>query len=243
MASRGSKVKLRVVLAAALVLLAGPAVAQKPLDKTEAQKRVEALRSAEAAARAAGVISVASPCAGLPEAGKVAAAGKDESFPPRLLPNRSYSCPPGSRLDLSGRLPLCTRPGAKVVDGNPRAQCYARLPLGPFAAITPRQRPTRSCPTSRLTSIVRLEGPGAGFSDVAMVIVPEDGVTVTTLNATDEFAPVDENPILQNCFPFDCRLVKLDISNKAPDRIRLELRLPEGDPVVAEVKLTPVCPL
>lgn len=241
MTGRGAGVRLGLGLL--LLLLAGPAVAQKPLDKTEAQKRLELLRSAEAAARAAGVISVASPCAGLPETGKVAEAGKDESFPPRLLPNRSYSCPPGSRLDLSGRLPLCIRPGAKVVDGSPRAQCYARLPLGPFAAITPRQRPTRSCPTSRLTSIVRLEGPGAGFSDVTMAVVPEGGVTVTTLNATDELAPVDENPILQGCFPFDCRLVKLEISNKATDRIRLELRLPEGDPVVAEIKLAPVCPL
>jgi hypothetical protein len=243
MASRGSKVKLRVVLAAALVLLAGPAAAQKPLDKTEAQKRLEAMRLAEAAARAAAMLSVISPCAGLPEEGKVAAAGSDESFPPRLLPNRSYACPPGARLDLSGRLPMCLRSGAKVVDGNPRAQCYTRLPLGPFAAITPRQRPTRSCPTSRLTSIVRLEGPGAGFSDVTLISVPEGGVTVTTLNATDSAVPVDENPILQNCFPFECRLLKLEISNKATDKLRLELRLPGGDPAVAEVRLAPTCPL
>lgn len=243
MASRGSRVRLRVVLAAALVLLTGPAGAQKALEKTEQQKRLEALRAAEATVRAAGLLTVASPCAGLPEEGKVAEAGKDESFPPRLLPNRSYSCPPGARLDLSGRLPMCQRPGSKVVDGNPRAACYARLPLGPFTAITPRQRPTRSCPTSRLTSIVRLEGPGAGFSDVAMTIVPEGGVTVTTLNATDALAPVDENPILQNCFPFECRLLKLEISNKATDRIRLDLRLPGGDPVSAEIRLAAVCPL
>lgn len=243
MASGGSKVKLRVVLAAALVLLAGPAVAQKPLDKTEAQKRIDALRATEAATRAAALLTVASPCAGLAETGKVSEGGKDESFAPRLLPNRSYSCPPGARLDLSGRMPQCIRPGSKVVDGNPRALCYARLPLGPIADITPRQRPTRSCPTSRLTSIVRLEGSGAGFSDVSLTVVPEEGVEVTTLNATDELTPVDENPLLQNCFPFECRLVKLDISNKATDRIRLELRLPKGDPVTAEIKLAPVCPL
>jgi hypothetical protein len=243
MTSRGSKVKLRVVLAMALALLAVPAGAQKQLEKTQAQKRLEALAAAEAATRAAGVMTVASPCAGLPETGKVAAAGSDESFPPRLLPNRSYSCPPGSRLDLSGRLPICVRPGAKVVEGNPRAACYARLPLGPFAAITPRQRPTRSCPTSRLTSIVRLEGPGAGFSDVTLISVPETGVTVTTLNATDELAPVDENPILQNCFPFECRLLKLEISNKATDKLTLELRLPGGDPAIAEIRLAPTCPL
>ena len=235
--------KLGPALAALLVLLAAPAIAQKPLEKSQQQKRLEALRAADAAARAAALLTVASPCAGLPEEGKVAAAGSDESFPPRLLPNRSYVCPPGARLDLSGRLPLCIRAGAQVVDGNPRAQCYARLPLGPFAAITPRQRPTRSCPTSRLVSIVRLDGPGAGFSDVAMTVVPEGGVTVTTLNATDAGAPVDENPILQNCFPFDCRLVKLEIGNKATDKLRLEFRLPDGDPVTAEIRLAPTCPL
>jgi hypothetical protein len=243
MTSRGSKGTLRAGLAAAMALLAASAAAQKPLDKTEQQKRLQAAIEAREMQRAASVISIASPCAGLPETGKVAAPAADESFPPRLLPNRSYACPPGARLDLSGRLPLCIRSGTTTVDGNPRAQCYARLPLGPFATISPRQRPTRSCPTSRLTAIVRLEGPGAGFSDVGMTLVPEGGVTATTLALTDPATPVDENPILQNCFPFDCRLVKLDISNRATDKVRLELRLPERDPVSAEIKLAPTCPL
>jgi type II secretory pathway pseudopilin PulG len=234
---------MRLGLAAGLILLAAPAAAQKALEKTQAQLRAEAVLAAQAAARAAAVVTVASPCAGLPETGRVAQKGADERFAPRLLPNRSYSCPADVRLDLSGRLPQCVRPGAKAIEGNPRAACYAQLPLGPFAEIAPRQRPTRSCPTSRLTSIVRLEGPGAGYSDVALAVVPEGTVTVTTLNNIDPATPVDENPILQNCFAFDCRLVKLEISNRAGDKIRLELRLPKGDPVTAEVRLAPVCPL
>lgn len=237
-----ARTALGIALAAA-ALWAGPAAAQKPLEKTEAQKRVDALMMAQAIERAASIVNVASPCATLPESGRVAEPGPEERFPPRLLPNRSYSCPPDARLDLSGRLPQCLRPGTKVVDGNPRATCYAALPLGPFAPIVPRQRPTRSCPTSRLTSIVRLEGPGAGFADVALATVPEGGVTVTTLNSLDPAVPVDENPVLQGCFPFNCRLLKLDISNKATDSLRLVLALPKGDPVTAEVRLDPVCPL
>lgn len=243
MTSRGKAVKLRLGLAAALVLLAAPAAAQKALEKTLAQLQADAVLAAQAAARAASVINVASPCAGLPETGRVAETAPDERFAPRLSPTRAFSCPADARLDLSGRLPQCVRAGTKAVEGSPRAACYAALPLGPFADIGPRQRPTRSCPTSRLTSIVRLEGPGAGYSDVTLSVVPEAGVTATTLNNIDPNTPVDENPILQNCFAFNCRLVKLEIGNKAPDKLRLELRLPRGDAVSTEVRLTPVCPL
>lgn len=227
----------------AALLLAVPALAQKPLEQSERAARAEAQAAIVAAARAGAALTAASPCAGVPETGKVAKPGVDEVFPPRLLPNRSYACPPGARLDLSGRMPACIRPGLTIVDGSPRAACYARLPLGPFADIAPRQRPTRSCPTSRLTSIIRLEGPGAGFSDAAMTIVPEGPVTATVLTLTGEGVPPDENPVLQGCFPFDCRLVKLEIGNKAPDKLRLELRYPKGDAVTAEVRLAPVCPL
>ncbi len=238
---------LRLHLVVLLTLLAAPAadpaLAQKPLEKSERALRATVLAEAVAAARAGTAIVAPSACATLPERGMVAKSGPDETTPARLLPNRSYSCAPGSRLDLTGRLPVCITPGVKAVEGSPRAECYARLPLGPFADIGARQRPTRSCPTSRLSTIVRLEGTGAGLSDVTLAIVPEGPVVATTLNAIGEAVPPDENPLLQNCFPFDCRLVKLEISNKAPDKVTLELRLPKGDPVTAEVKLAPVCPL
>ncbi len=195
-----------------------------------------------AAAPALAQAPVASACAALPESGPVAAPGPPEIVPPRAGTDRRLVCPADFRLDVTGRMPMCLRPGIRVVDGSPRNACYAALPFGPIAAIAPRQRPTRSCATRTLTTVVRIDGANVGVADATFSVVPPAGIIATPL--TDSGADVDkaENPVLQRCFAFACRLVKMEIGSRAAASIALQLQLPGRDPISQSVSLNDDCP-
>lgn len=184
----------------------------------------------------------ASICAALPEAGQVAQPAGETATMPRVRPDRSLACPPEARLDFSDRLPRCLAAALKPMEGNPRQACYAGLPLGPLAPLAPRDRPTRSCPERRLTHILKLIGPNAGLADVGIAAVPETGLTVTTLADNGPKAPAEENPVLQDCFGYGCRLVKLTVASEAPDTAVLRLSLPGRDPVDVGLPLATRCP-
>ena len=184
----------------------------------------------------------ASVCAGLPETGPVASPGRDVEVPPTPAADRTLTCPDDFRLDLKSRVPRCVRPGIKAVDGSPRAQCYAALPLGPLAPIAERRRPTRTCSTPRAVTIIRLSGANVGLADTAVTVVPDAGITLTSLTAADAKVPQAENPVLQNCFAFACRLVKLEITSRAAPQVQVRVALPGRDPVVQTLKLRETCP-
>ncbi|WP_426165747.1 hypothetical protein [Sandarakinorhabdus sp. DWP1-3-1] len=191
---------------------------------------------------AAAPVPGASVCAALPETGPVARPGPPEIVAPKPTADRKLSCPDDFRLDVTGRMPMCLRAGIRVVDGSPRNACYAALPFGPIAAIAPRHKPTHSCPTSRLTTIVRIDGANAGVADAAVSVVPPDGITVTSLTASGADVDRNENPVLQGCFAFACRLVKLEIGPRAAARVELRLTLPGRDPISQAVRLADDCP-
>jgi hypothetical protein len=183
----------------------------------------------------------ASVCAAFPETGKVARPAAAASVAPTPTGDRRLRCPDGFRLDVASRLPRCTRPGVAAVDGNPREDCYAALPLGPLAPVADRSRPTRTCPVRQTTSVVRLAGTNIGLSDVAVTVAPETGITVTLLADYGPDVAEAENPVIQKCFGFDCRLVRLDITARAAPVVELRLAVPGRDPVATSIKLPEYC--
>ena len=182
-----------------------------------------------------------SACAALPESGPVARPGPDVVTPAIPTADRNWACEPGARRDLAARVPRCIAPGIKVADGNPRTVCYAAMPFGPIAPIAQRMRPTATCATSKTTTIIALRGAGLGFADAGIAVVPANGITLTPLAETGAKIPVAENPVLQGCFAFDCRLVKLEITSRAAPVVEVRISLPGRDPVVQDVALQAGC--
>lgn len=195
-----------------------------------------------AALAASPAMAQSSVCAALPETGPVSEPGPLEIAQPTPMGDRSLSCPDGFRLELGGRIPRCTRPGLTVVDGNPRAACYAALPFGPLAPLPPRSRPTRTCPNPVTTTILRLEGASIGLADAVVSVVPADGIKLTPLSDAGPDVAPDQNPVVQNCFGFTCRLVKLEIESSAGTQVRLRVTLPGRDPAEEILKLPESCP-
>ena len=181
-------------------------------------------------------------CAALPESGPVASPGPPVVATPVPMGNRSLHCPDDFRLDVNGRMPQCVRPGLTIADGSPRAACYAAMTFGPLAPLPPRSRPTRSCTTPVTTTIVRLEGANVGLADASVTILPDDGITLTPLTATGSDVPENQNPVLQSCFGFQCRLLKLDITANAAPNVRIRVTLPGRDPLEEVLKLPELCP-
>ncbi len=195
-----------------------------------------------AAADATPVPLAASACAVLPETGPVAVPAAPVAVQAKPSTDRHLTCPDDFRLDMSGRLPMCLHAGIKVVDGSPRDACYAAQPLGPIAAIAPRHRPTRTCVTPKLTTIVRIEAINAGMSDATVGVTPDADIVVATLSDSGPDVKQAENPVLQGCFAFACRLVKLTIGPKAAPSVELRLQWPGRDPVSQAIKLAEDCP-
>lgn len=219
-----------------LLLLAGP------MSQGAAAQMAPAAVAAAAKSVSAPAKSLAAPesaCAALPETGLVAAPAPPDTRPARPAPDRSLRCPPDWTLDMTGRLPMCTRPGLAQRPGNPRAACRAGLALGPIAAITPRWRPTRSCPQPAITSDIQLIGPNAGLGDAVLRAVPGRGVTLQTLVAGSGGA---DDPAARGCFAPDCRLVRVTIAAEAADDVQLQLGWPGLDPVMTPLPVLTVCP-
>jgi hypothetical protein len=191
---------------------------------------------------AASAPSLPSLCAAMPEKGTVATAGPREFRPPRLLPDRRALCPPGWQLDGQQRPPMCARTGQRLVPGQPRAACLAGLPLGPIAPLPTLWRPTPGCAQKGLSTIVRLEGPGAGLGDVALDALPAAGITLETLASVADSVPPEANPAVQGCHAPSCRLLRITIASAAADGARLRLMLPGRDPISVPLRLESACP-
>lgn len=183
-----------------------------------------------------------SACAALPESGRIGTPGRDRTAAATPNPDRTLRCPDDFRLEALARPPRCVAPGIDAMDGNPRAACYAALALGPMAPLPARSRPTRSCDTPAITTILRLEGRNLGLGDVAINVAPATGITLTTLTETGPDVAVALDPIVQGCFAPDCRLVKLEITWEAPAQTRVQARLPDGEPVEQILALPIHCP-
>jgi hypothetical protein len=209
------------------------------LAATAATPAIAATAATPAIAAGAPASSI---CAALPETGRVGAPGREYVLPPVPNADRTLRCPDDFRLDNFARPPRCVAPGIKAVDGNPRVACYAGLPLGPLAPLPMRSRPTRSCDTGNFTTIIRLSGTNVGLADAALAIVPDTGITATPLNASGDDVPVGEDPVVQGCFGYDCRLVKLVITARATPIVRVQVALPGRNPVEQLLKLPEYCP-
>jgi hypothetical protein len=183
-----------------------------------------------------------SACAVLPESGRIGTPGLDRITAAVPNSDRTLRCPDDFRLEALARPPRCVAPGIEVVDGNPRAACYAALTLGPMAPLPARSRPTRSCDTPVTTAILRIEGRNLGLADVAINLAPATGITLALLTETGPDVPVHADPVVQGCFAPDCRLVRLEISAAAPPQVRLQARLPGGEAVEQSLALPIHCP-
>ncbi|WP_017667469.1 hypothetical protein [Sandarakinorhabdus sp. AAP62] len=180
-------------------------------------------------------------CAHLPEKGSVAAAAPAETVPPKPRADRSLICPPGFLLETAARLPVCTRPGQGVVEGDPRAACRASLTVGPVTSKVPAQwRPTRSCPGGAITSVIRLEGANLGMAEISLAS-DSPGLKLETLNEDDKSLKPAERPSAQNCFAHACRLVRLIIAADAPDELLLNFSIKDGASTTARVPVVTHC--
>jgi hypothetical protein len=187
------------------------------------------------------VMAAPSLCAHLPEKGSVAAAAPPESVAARPRADRGLICPPGFQLDVSARIPACTRPGRGVVEGDPRAACWASLALGPVSPVPTQWRPTRSCLGGAISATVRLEGANVGLADVDLA---SDSPAVKLESLEDDskgLAPA-ERPSALGCFAHQCRLVRLTISSDAPDELRLRLSIKDGATAAARIPVVTHCP-
>lgn len=186
-------------------------------------------------APASPALAQASPCAGLPEKGLVAQSGAVTSAPARPTAARGWRCEPGYRLELQGRMPMCSGAVPGSAPGNPRAACYAALPLGPLAPVAAAARPTQSCAVRKASALLRLDGAGAGWSDAVVSVLPAAGVTIVPLGD----APA-ENAVVQGCFAWNCRLVRLEIGAAAAARVEMRVAVP-GQSVSTPLVLAAGC--
>jgi hypothetical protein len=181
-------------------------------------------------------------CAHLPEAGRVSRPAADALVPAKPAPNRRLGCPPGHRLDMVARPPMCRKSAQESVDGNPRAACLASLEIGPVADVPAQWRPTRSCPTNPIVAQLRLEGRNLGLADVT-VTSRSGSVRVTSIDDNSSTVPAAERPAAQGCFAHACRMVQLEITAEAPlDGVRLELAVKGGASTDVLVPLDTHCP-
>ncbi len=194
-----------------------------------------------AASPAITTIDTSSPCAALPDAGQVAVAAPAQVVPAQPTPERGLQCPDDFTLDLKRRLPSCVG-GLVAGPGRPRAECYARLALGPIAALPDRRRPAPSCRPRTITTVLALRGANIGWREVAVAAAPGEDVQLTSLFDTAEAVPVSENPVVRACLAPDCRLVRLAIGPDAPAELAITATLPGGSSASQVLQLRRTCP-
>lgn len=184
-------------------------------------------------------------CAALPVNVQVEARGPDNVIPAQLTV-RGITCPRGFTSETIGPITRCRQPGSvRLENREPRQACYAALNLGPVRAPPTQNRPTSTCagqPT--LTSIVALRGRNVGWQDVTLTAPQGSGLTVEHLRAIGGRTPPAEDPQRQDCFAFECRLVRLTFRPTTPARVDLTLATPGGgaSPVNIAVNSEAACP-
>ncbi|MCG2840445.1 hypothetical protein L6Q21_05565 [Sandaracinobacter sp. RS1-74] len=168
-------------------------------------------------------------CAALPASARVEVRGPDNVIPAQLTP-RGFTCPRGFTTETVGPVTRCRQPGpASVETREPRRDCYASLQLGPVRAISGQQRPTLQCPSNpSIDNIVAVRGRNAGWQDVTLTAPASAAVTITQLRVSGGRTPPAEDPTLNDCFPHDCRLIRLTTRSGTPARVDLTLATPQN---------------
>jgi hypothetical protein len=196
------------------------------------------------AAVAAPLAAQNSHCAGLPATAQVEVRGPDNVIP-ATLGVRGFTCPRGFIEETVGPVTRCRQPGQlRLETREPRADCYAGLGLtAPRGAIA-RQRPTAQCATNRqIVSIFEVRGRNVGWNDVTMTAPRGTAVTLQHLNQSGGRVPRDEDPRRNDCFPHDCRLVRMTTTADTPASMQLTLATPGGgSQATVAVTTEAVCP-
>ncbi len=166
-------------------------------------------------------------CAQLPEKAQVNVGGSEQSIPTQLTAS-GLSCPRGFQLQGSGNATRCVQKTAgKSEAREPKRDCYAGLQLGPVRSVSGVARPTMQCPAKpSMDTIIAVRGRNAGWQDISLTAPLSASVTLTHLKASGGRVPAAEDPILNDCFPHDCRLVKLTTRGATPPRLELTLATP-----------------
>lgn len=168
-------------------------------------------------------------CAALPATAQVEARGPDNVIPAQLTP-RGFSCPRGFTTETVGPVTRCRQPGAtRIETREPQQDCYANLQLGSVRNVPTQMRPTMSCPAKpSYDNIVAIRGRNAGWQDITLTAPTSAAVTITHLRATGGRTPAAEDPFRQDCFPHDCRLVRIVTRPGTPARVDLTLAAPRN---------------
>lgn len=166
-------------------------------------------------------------CAALPASARVEVRGPDNVIPAQLTP-RGFTCPRGFTTEKIGPVTRCRQPGpARAETREPRRDCYASLQLGPVRSISGMQRPTLQCPTNpSIDNIVAVRGRNVGWQDITLTAPPAAAVSITHLRASGGRTPAAEDPVLNDCFPHDCRLIRLTTHSATPARVDLTVAAP-----------------
>jgi hypothetical protein len=156
---------------------------------------------------------------------------------------RRRQCDPGpahpARLHLPARLhdrngrPRHALPPARrhaIEDREPRRDCYAALGLGPVRNVPTQMKPTMSCPgTPSINSIVAIRGPQCRLAGRGDDCATERRRRHHPLAcATGGRTPAAEDPTRQDCFPHDCRLMRITTRAGTPARVEMTLATPNN---------------
>lgn len=188
-----------------------------------------ALFAALLATLAAPVAAQNSHCAALPASARVEVRGPDNVIPAQLTP-RGFTCPRGFTSETVGPVTRCRQPGpVRVETAEPRRDCYASLPLGPVRGVPGQARPTLQCPTNpSIDNVIAIRGANVGWQDVTLTAPSSAAVTITQLRSTAANVPAAQNPNTQDCFPHNCRLIRLTTRAGTPARVDLTLATPNN---------------
>jgi hypothetical protein len=177
-------------------------------------------------------------CAGLPSTARVEVRGPDNVIPAQLTP-RGLACPRGFTTETVGPVTRCRQPGpARLENREPRAACYADIGLSVPRNLPSQNRPTANCRgTPTIASVIAIRGRNLGWRDVAATVPRESGATIEHLTATGGRVPAAEDPAVQDCFAFNCRLVRLTLRPNSPDNVPITFAAP-GNAATATVTVT-----
>lgn len=184
-------------------------------------------------------------CTVVPMNAQVEVRGPDNVIPAQLTP-RGITCPRGFTSETVGPITRCRQPGAiRLENREPRRDCYAALNVGGVRAPAVQNRPAANCPGQpTMTSIIALRGRNVGWQDVTLTAPQGTGLTVEHLRAVGGRTPAAEDPQRQDCFAFDCRLVRLTFRPTTPARVDLKLATPgtAATPVSIPINSEAACP-
>jgi hypothetical protein len=94
-------------------------------------------------------------------------------------------------------------------------------------AISGQSRPTLQCPTNpSIDNIIAIRGANTGWQDITLTAPTSAAVTITHLRTTSRVAA--EDPTTQDCFPHNCRLIRLTTRAGTPPRVDLTLATPNN---------------